>query len=383
MRMGAAHRLGWLGKPRGDIVYLGRAEPDLCAGKLALPQTVTGRNNDGNNGSRLSLSVTPTAPQLLVVARWRGEPRAGVGLTMPRNVLVSLRGGAAGEGYLLPADAASVEAGLRFTDGTVQMLPKPAARLEFYDGGQTLRIGAKHSSATHLFWQAHGRIEAGSRLALAVFLGSGAHSVEAAEVRSDGTPGEFRPVVAPFTPSGPAAFRRNVALDPLGLAGREVLFRFLVETRNGRASAAGSEVAAGQPVLGDWPTAGPIQRSIGGYVAEQSCQQTFHFNHVPANVPLELAFEFEGGEPVVIEGLSVHPASGAVAREFDHGVVLVNPSLGEQTFELARLLPGRYFRRFQATANQDTAVNNGQPAGPSFTLGALDGVFLVSEDHPQ
>ena len=207
--------------------------------------------------------------------------------------------------------------------------------------------------------------------------------MEAAELRSDGAPGEFRPVVASFTPSGPAAFRRNVALAPLGLAGKEVVFRFLVAVQNGRASAVWSEVAAGRAVLGDWPAAGPIQRNIGGYVAEQSCRQTFHFNHVPANVPLELAFEFEGGEPVVIEELSVHAASGAVAREFDHGVVLVNPSLGEQTFELARLFPGRSFRRFQATANQDTAVNNGQPAGASVTLGGLDGVFLVSEDHPQ
>jgi hypothetical protein len=319
---------------------------------------------------------------LLVVARWRGEPRAGVGLNMPRNVVVSLRGGAAGEGYLLPADAASVEAGLRFPDGTVQMLPKPAARLEFYDGWHALRIGTKHSTATHLFWQARCRVAAGSRLALAAFTGSGAYRVEAAEVRSDGAPGEFRQVVASFTPSGPAAFRRNVTLDPLGVTGKEVVFRFLVQTRDGRGSAAWNEVAAGQPVLGDWPAAGPIQRNIGGYVAEQSCRQTFHFNHVPANVPLELACEFEGGEPVVIEELSVHAAGGAMAREFDHGVVLVNPSLGEQTFELTRLFPGRSFRRFQATANQDTTVNNGQPAGASVTLGSLDGAFLVSEDHP-
>jgi hypothetical protein len=59
----------------------------------------------------------------------------------------------------------------------------------------------------------------------------------------------------------------------------------------------------------------------------------------------------------------------------------------ELPFHLSRavlgLFPGRSFRRFQATANQDTAVNNGQPAGASITLGGLDGVFLVSEDHPQ
>lgn len=384
MRMGVANRLGWLGKPRGEIVYPGCATPDLCAGSMTLPWTVAGGKDGrdvqaGGAHARFRLSVTSPGPELLVVTRWRGEPRAGVGSKMPRKAAVSLRGGASGGANLLPADTALLEAGLRFPDGTTQRLPEPPARLEFYEGWHTLRLGARHDSATHLFWQTRRRVAAGDRLALAVFTGSGAYSVEAAAVRGDGAAGEFRHIVTPFTPIGPAVFQRNVALDPLGFGGKEVVFRFLAAMPKGRANAAWCEVALGRPVLGDWPPAGPIQRSIGGFVPEQSCRQTFHFNHVPAHVPLELAFDFEGSEPVVIEELSVHAASGAVAREFEHGVVLVNPSLNDQTFELARWFPGRSFRRFQATANQDTTVNNGQPVGATVILGGRDGLFLANE----
>jgi hypothetical protein len=304
-------------------------------------------------------------------------------LALPRNAAVSLRGGSSCDGYLLPTDTALPEAGLRFKDGTTRRLPKPAARVEFCDGWHTLRLGAKHADATHLFWQARRRVAAGSQLALAVFTGRGSYSVEAAVARPDGTTGDFRQVVAPLTPIGPAPFQRNVALDPLGLGGNEVVFRFLAAMEEERANAAWAEVSLGRPVLGKWPSAGPIQRTIGGYVTEQACSETFHFNHIPADVPLELAFEFEGGEPITIEELSVHAASGAVAREFEHGVVLVNPSLGRQVVDLVRLFPGRSLRRLRATANQDTTVNNGQPVGATVTLGSRDGLFLANESSPR
>lgn len=107
--------------------------------------------------------------------------------------------------------------------------------------------------------------------------------------------------------------------------------------------------------------------------------QTFHFNRVPVGVPLNMTFEFEGREEVVIEELSIHAAGGAVAREFEGGVVLANPSPHPETFDLARLFPSKTFRRLKATPNQDTAVNNGKPVRASVRLGKFDGLFLVRE----
>lgn len=91
------------------------------------------------------------------------------------------------------------------------------------------------------------------------------------------------------------------------------------------------------------------------------------------------AFEFEGGEAVTIGELAVHAASGAVARDFERGVALANPSLHAQTFDLAHLFPGRRLRRIQATPNQDGDTNNGQPVGDTVTLGPHDGLFLTSD----
>jgi len=376
MRMGAANRLAWLGKPLGDILYAARSTSNLCAGAVTLPLTVAGR---ATTNARFSVTVTATEPELFVFARWRGAPRAGVGVTMPRLAVVSLRGGSSGKGDLLPAEGRTVQAGWRFQDGSTQMLPAVGTRVDVFDGWRRFQIGAKHTAAMHLFWEKRCRVSAGDRLALAVFPGSGAYSVEAAEVRADGTTGEFRQVVTPFTAIGPSVFQRNVPLDSLGLAGKEVLLRFLVAASKGRANGIWSEVLLGPPVLGDWPALGTIQRNICGYVAAASCRQTFHFNHVPARVPLELTFEFEGPEPVTIEELSVHAASGLVAREFERGVVLVNPSLRPQVFDLRRCFPGRAFRRIQATANQDTVVNNGKQLGDTVMLGSLDGLFCVAE----
>ncbi|MFZ5829093.1 MAG: hypothetical protein ACOY3P_03360 [Planctomycetota bacterium] len=392
--MGAANQLGWLGLPKGDIIYLGLAGSDLSGGALQRPERfvasegtrLESRGNallvshaERNRNARVHLAVTPDKPELLVVVRWRGEPRARVRARIPRHATVSLAGGSGGEGYLLPADGSKFEAGVLLPDGTMESLPPPTARVQFDKGWHTLRFGIKHDTASHLVWQVRRRIDPGSRLSLAAYPGTGAYSVEAAEVQSDGTTGTFQQVVAPFTPIGPTVFHRNVAMDPCGFGGKDVMFRFLTALNRGRGSAAWCEVALGRPVIGDLPPAGPIERRIGGFVAQESVRQAFHFNHVPSGFPLELALEFEGGEPVEIEELGICAGSGAVAREFEHGVVLANPSLHEEVIDLERLFPGASFRRFQATANQDTAVNNGKPVGAKVTVASRDGLFLARE----
>ncbi|MCX7887126.1 MAG: hypothetical protein N3B01_07750 [Verrucomicrobiae bacterium] len=125
------------------------------------------------------------------------------------------------------------------------------------------------------------------------------------------------------------------------------------------------------PVPGPW--------NIEGWFGKQPCAQTFHFNRVPAGVPLTVTLEFEGREEVVIEELGIYEAGGGVAREFERGVVLANPSPRPETFDLARLFPGKKFRRLKATLNQDTAVNNGEPVSGAVKLGEFDGLFLVRE----
>ncbi|MCX6896920.1 MAG: hypothetical protein NTZ16_15815 [Verrucomicrobia bacterium] len=66
-------------------------------------------------------------------------------------------------------------------------------------------------------------------------------------------------------------------------------------------------------------------------------------------------------------------------REFEHGLVVANPSSRTYTFELSKLFPGKQFRRLKATAHQDTLANNGKRVSTHLTLGPQEGLFLLKE----
>ena len=61
-------------------------------------------------------------------------------------------------------------------------------------------------------------------------------------------------------------------------------------------------------------------------------------------------FRFSAGGPIRFKALSVHAATDALACEFERGVVVVNPSLVDEEFDLTNLFPGRGgFRRISAS----------------------------------
>lgn len=91
---------------------------------------------------------------------------------------------------------------------------------------------------------------------------------------------------------------------------------------------------------------------------------------------VNLEFEIEGGEPVLISGIEIYHQPNARARVFENGIVLANPAMGAYTFDLEELSPGVKYFRLQGSAGQDTVVNNGQPAGGQVTLPAKDALFL-------
>ncbi len=83
---------------------------------------------------------------------------------------------------------------------------------------------------------------------------------------------------------------------------------------------------------------------------------------------------------MTLRALSVYAASDARARLFERGLVLANPGLASCAFDVARLAPGRAYRRIRATEGQDAAANSGAPVGASVALGPLEGLFLVARD---
>jgi len=104
----------------------------------------------------------------------------------------------------------------------------------------------------------------------------------------------------------------------------------------------------------------------------------FYFPDVKGReATIEIAVE--GTEPATISAVTAHAHPDALCREFEHGVVLANPSPRPYTFDLAKLFPGRSFRRLRGSPAQDPTTNNGQPVGGSVTLLPRDALFLVEQ----
>ncbi|MCF7848629.1 MAG: thrombospondin type 3 repeat-containing protein [Kiritimatiellales bacterium] len=97
----------------------------------------------------------------------------------------------------------------------------------------------------------------------------------------------------------------------------------------------------------------------------------------PATV--DIGIRFEGRQDVWLRNITVHNAADTMAREFERGVLLANPSVHSNSFDLATLFPGTALRRIMATPAQDTVVNNGLPVGATVTLDGLDGLFLLKD----
>jgi hypothetical protein len=124
--------------------------------------------------------------------------------------------------------------------------------------------------------------------------------------------------------------------------------------------------------------AGGEPRRFMSWANPRDFGSTFYFNDVKAkSVDLELVFE--SAEPVWISALTVRAAPDTMVREFEHGLVLANPSRQAHTFDLAALFPGKSFHRFQATPAQDTKVNNGTPVAAKLELGPKDALFLLKD----
>jgi len=105
-------------------------------------------------------------------------------------------------------------------------------------------------------------------------------------------------------------------------------------------------------------------------------QYGYYFSNVSGN-KADLEIQVEGGEPVWISSLAAYAHPDAMYREFEHGLVLANPSPRPYAFGLAKLFPGKHLRRFQGTPNQDFATNSGAAVAGQVTLGPKDALFLV------
>ncbi|MCX8037835.1 MAG: hypothetical protein N3D11_12460 [Candidatus Sumerlaeia bacterium] len=113
------------------------------------------------------------------------------------------------------------------------------------------------------------------------------------------------------------------------------------------------------------------------WLNDREFTSSFYFSQLQTP-RVDLHFTIEGGEPVWVSEIAAYAHADAIVREFEHGVVLANPSPRPYAFDLERLFSGRSFRRLHGSPRQDPAANNGAPVAGRLELGPKDALFLVA-----
>jgi hypothetical protein len=112
------------------------------------------------------------------------------------------------------------------------------------------------------------------------------------------------------------------------------------------------------------------------WVNDSDFDSGFYFSKIESN-SVDLQFVIEGSEPLWISDVQAYAHPDAIYREFEHGLILANPSPRPYAFDLEKLLPGQKFRRLRGSATQDATANDGSEVGEKLTLGPKEGLFLV------
>ncbi len=105
---------------------------------------------------------------------------------------------------------------------------------------------------------------------------------------------------------------------------------------------------------------------------------TFYLRDIKGN-STSLQFEVESGERIWMKDLTIHAYPDVAYRVFENGLVLVNPSLKQYSFDLTKISPSIKYSRIKASAAGDSKTNNGQAVRGSVIVNEREGLFLEGE----
>ena len=407
-RKGTENQLGWLEKPLGPTVRMAQTKPDLLKGRGdPIDESLAGQfmgddlsftledgrltvaaENCESGQLRFRLNDVPCdGSDLFVSLTASAQPLAGYPSEIPRLTWLGI---APPEGQLVLSDPPQAGMCLRSAAET-QLIHESGAGVRFIQacemGGEAHDAYNVHppyrQAVGYTFWRRDVRVPEESRLEF--FTGMGEKSpqrsdgvlfrVLAAEI-TDGEAGEFQPLFE-HTQVEHEWIPHKVPLAEWG--GKRIRLKFVSDCGPADNSTTDHSYWGDVNVLG--PRGGRSMTEPVRYMTwlnESRFTSGFYFSDVKSeSVNLELLVE--GTEPISISSIRVHAHADAIYREFEHGVVLANPSPRDYDFDLARLLPGGRFRRLVGSPEQDPTANDGSAVNGPVTLGPKEGLFLVRQ----
>jgi len=396
---GADKKLGWLGKPEGPAIHLAARTPDLLAGQgqgRALARRIRGAvtTEVTAKGVRIiakdpkaahtefSIDDVPTGgTDLLLSVNLQADPMAGYPREMARFTRVGVSGGIVDLMAGPPP-----ETGMRVR-GAAEVPRDAATGASYQNGPRAVGGVTKHTIFTHppykggvgyTYWMREVDVPAHAELQFS--LGMGEKSPE----RSDGVwfsvhaaemAGDYQEIFAANTKQH-EWLPQTVSLKDY--AGKRIRLKFVADCGpKDNSTTDHAHWGAVRIVKADTKEDEITQAvQIMTWANDRPFASTFYYRDI-RSPRVAVSFSIESPDPVVLRSIEAHAHPDAMVRVFEHGIVLANPSHQPYTFDLATLSPGRSYRRLQGTVNQDPETNNGQPVGPTVTLGERDALFLL------
>lgn len=112
------------------------------------------------------------------------------------------------------------------------------------------------------------------------------------------------------------------------------------------------------------------------YANEIEFESVFYFLNVQQE-NFEVKIKIESGEPFYIHSIEAYNHPDLVAREFEKGVIVANPSPDPHQFNLLEIFGNDKFRRLKGSSNQDPATNNGASTGSIVEVNGKDALFII------
>ncbi|QNN23748.1 hypothetical protein HED60_16210 [Planctomycetales bacterium ZRK34] len=142
--------------------------------------------------------------------------------------------------------------------------------------------------------------------------------------------------------------------------------------------------AAGEPMAAYPSTIGRlVEASIGkqayqGWLGPKPFENGYYFKGL-AGESVDVAFTFEGREPITIMALAAYAAPDVIVRVYENGLVVANPASHPVTVDLQSIRPGNTYRRLQGSSKQDPKTNDGSVVTGPLQLDGKDAIFLVRQ----
>lgn len=415
LNCGMANRLGWLGKPQAETICLARESSDLLHGagrpageELAAKITGAVAVKITDNGLLISASdpaedslvfsiqditVPAESSDLTVFAMLSAHARKGYPDAMSRFAQVGVTGGSVD---LMDGDGRAITCGQCLRGSHEQALDTTTgASLKFQRAvtiaGKTMAAFTLHppykQKKGYLWWSRDVTLPIRDQ-DLRFYLGMS----EKAPAMSDGI--WYRIFVAEVIDQKAQEYQQVFeqatkahewipGTVPLKTwSGKQIRIKFVADCGPNDNATTDQGYWGGVRLVQSGISDSQITelKSHMSWLNRRPFEASFYFKKIRSD-KVDLTIIVEGSEPVLLKSITAHAAVDARYRIFEHGVVLGNPSQEPYVFDLSKIAGERTLRRIMATPTQDRKANNGKIVGEKITLGPLDGLFLMKEEH--